>query len=413
MNGRLAFPIIGLIAGAAIASLVPSVPQSVRKAIGLGLGGAQLPATAASNPERRKQEEPEEKPAVIRLTPDQITGARIETAIAKGGTLTRRIIVPGTVVPNADRIARIAVKLSGTVAELRKKLGEPVAKDEVVAVLESREVADAKSEYLAARLTNELQQDLFEREQTLWDKRISNEQQFLRTRNLASQSRMRLDIARQKLFALGLDQKEIDALPTEPEASLRRQEIRSPIAGRIAERKVDLGTAVGRDNLETELYVVMDLDRVWAELTVNPVDLIAIKEGQLASIATRGSSAKADGKVIFISPVLDKDTRLARVVAEIPNIDGAWRPGSFVTAEIAIEEHPASLTLPLSAVQMIGGEQVAFVRISEGFAKRSVVLGRTDGRSSEVLSGLEAGETIAVANTFALKAEFLKTEAED
>jgi cobalt-zinc-cadmium efflux system membrane fusion protein len=224
---------------------------------------------------------------------------------------------------------------------------------------------------------------------------------------------MRLDIARQKLFALGLDQKEIAALPNEPEASLRRQEVRSPIAGRIAERKVDLGTAVGRDNLETELFVVMELDRVWVELTVNPVDLIAIKEGQGVSITTRGTTAKADGKVVFISPLLDKDTRSARVVAEIANSDGVWRPGSFVTAAIAIEEQSVQLAIPISAIQTIGGEQVVFVRTSEGFEKRPVVLARGDGRYAEVVSGLRAGETVAVVNSFALKAEFLKTEAED
>ena len=59
-------------------------------------------------------------------------------------------------------------------------LGDHVDKGEVVAVLESREVADAKSDYLAARLNNDLQQDLFEREKALWDKRISSEQQWLR-----------------------------------------------------------------------------------------------------------------------------------------------------------------------------------------------------------------------------------------
>jgi membrane fusion protein, heavy metal efflux system len=63
--------------------------------------------------------------------------------------------------------------LSSIVAELRKNIGDPVEKNEVLAILESREVADAKSEYLAARLTNELQQDLFERDKALWDKRIS------------------------------------------------------------------------------------------------------------------------------------------------------------------------------------------------------------------------------------------------
>jgi len=153
----------------------------------------------------------------------------------------------------------ISVRLSATVAELRKKIGDPVAKDEILAILESREVADAKSEYLAARLTDELQQDLFVRDKMLWDKRVSNEQQFLRSRNAAAQTRMKLDIARQKLLALGIAQQEIAALPEEPEASLRRQAIRSPIAGRVVERKVDLGTAVGRDSLETELFVIVTL----------------------------------------------------------------------------------------------------------------------------------------------------------
>src|SRR5262249_13850175 len=57
----------------------------------------------------------------------------------------------------------------------------------------------------------------------------------------------------EKLAALGLSEQQIGALPQQPGDSLPRQEIRAPIKGRVVERKVDLGTAVGRDNLETEL----------------------------------------------------------------------------------------------------------------------------------------------------------------
>src|SRR4029077_2374344 len=135
----------------------------------------------------------------------------------------------GTVIPHADRIAHVAVKVSGTVAELRKKVGDPVAVNEVLAILESREFADAKSEYLAARLTNELQQDLFEREKVLWDKKISTEQQYLRSRNQAANAKMRNDITRQKLLALDLTEAEIANSPSEPEAYLRRKEVRSPL----------------------------------------------------------------------------------------------------------------------------------------------------------------------------------------
>src|SRR6266566_1280580 len=352
MIGRLALIIAAVAAGVSVATFVPGLSQSLRYAVGLapGPGVAQLQGTAASAPElRTRHTEPdEEKPALVRLTQDQITAAHIDLTTARGATLARRITVPGTVVLHADRIARVSVRLSAIVGELRKKIGDPGAKDEILAILESREVADAKSEYFAARLTNELQQDLFERDKTLWDKRISNEQQFLRSRNAAAQSRMKLDIARQKLLALGLTEKDIAALPDEPEASLRRQEVRSPMAGRVVERKVDLGMAVGRDNLETELFVIVDLDRVWVELNVSPADLPVLKEGQPVSIGARGLTEKA-----------------------------------------------------------------VFVRKPEGFERRQVVLGRSDEGLAEVVTGLRPGDIVAVTNTFSLKAELLKTLAED
>ncbi|WP_163284077.1 efflux RND transporter periplasmic adaptor subunit, partial [Enterobacter hormaechei] len=86
---------------------------------------------------------------------------------AEGGTLYRHILVPGTVAPDADRIARVPARVVGTVSEMRKRLGDDVAKGEVVAVLDSREVADAKSEYLTASVKAELEKINFERQQKL------------------------------------------------------------------------------------------------------------------------------------------------------------------------------------------------------------------------------------------------------
>src|SRR5262249_10887469 len=153
-------------------------------------------------------------------------------------------------------------------------------KNEAVAILESREVADAKSEYLAARLTNELQQDLFERDKALWEKKISGEQQFLRSRNEAARAKVRNDIALQKMFALGHTEPEIAHLPDEPEALLRPQQARSPIAGHVGERKVERGVVVGRDNIELELFVVADLNPLWVGLAVSPEDVPLVRIGQ-------------------------------------------------------------------------------------------------------------------------------------
>src|SRR6266700_1570602 len=404
MIGRLSVLTIGVATGLLLACLLVWGLSAFEQPA-MSSGPSQEPG---STPERDAKER-----GLAKLSSGAIEAAGIEVAAVKSGTIARRIIVPGTIVPQADRIAHVAVKLSSIVAELRKNIGDPVEKNEVLAILESREVADAKSEYLAARLTNELQQDLFERDKSLWDKKISSEQQFLRSRNEAARAKVRNDIARQKLFALGLTEPEIAGLPNQSEASLRHQEVRAPIAGRIVERKAELGVAVGRDNLETDLFVVADLDRVWVELAVSPEDASAVRIGQILSVAVRGSAEAAKGRVTFIGPMLDKDTRSARVIAEIDNRDGVWRPGSFVTAAVAVEEQPVPLAVPSSALQTIGDERVVFARTADGFQKRPVVPGRRDEQAVEVVSGLSLGETIAVSNTFLLKAEMLKGAAED
>jgi membrane fusion protein, heavy metal efflux system len=402
MIGRLSLLILAVAGGFALSSLFPEWSQRMRTAVGFASASSSMERESTATELKSGAEAGKDQEGLVKLSDDEIASAGIEFAAAQAGTIAHRIVVPGTIVPQADRIAHVAVRVSGTVAELRKKVGDPVAANEVLAILESREFADAKSEYLAARLTNDLQQDLFQRDKALWDKKIESEQQFLRSRNQAASAKMRNDIARQKLFALGLTEAEIAEVPSESEAFLRRQEVRSPIAGRVVERKVDLGVVVGRDNLETELFVVADLDPVWVDLAISPADLPLVREGQTVSIATRGIAEKVEGKIIFIGPMLDKDSRSARAVVEIANDSGIWRPGSFVTAAIAFDERPVALVVPTKAIQNMGAATVAFVRTPEGFQKRQVIL-----------SGLHSGEVVAASNTFLLKAELLKALAED
>ncbi|KIU52666.1 efflux RND transporter periplasmic adaptor subunit [Bradyrhizobium elkanii] len=406
MAGRSIIVVLAFAAGAAIVTLTPGLSTRLQRVVGIDMQNNRGASSV-------KSDGPEINLPIISMTDDQIKRAQIGLTSAGAGTIARRLLVPGTIIPHADHIVHVAVKLSGTVAELRKNIGDDVAKGEVIAVLESREVADAKSEYLAAALTNDLQQDLSTRDKTLWDSRVGTEQQYLRSRNAAAQTEMRLKIARQKLLALGLGEEEITAVPGAPEASLRRQDVRSPISGRVAERKVELGTAVGRDSLETELFVVVDLSRVWVELSVASSDLPSIKEGQSVQISARGLTETAIGKVVFVSPLVDKDTRTARVVAEIPNPDQTWRPGSFVTAGIVLNERTVPVTVPATAIQKLDGQPIVFVRTKDGFEKRDVVVGEREDHALEIVSGLTPGEAIAATNTFPLKAELSKPRDED
>jgi cobalt-zinc-cadmium efflux system membrane fusion protein len=149
---------------------------------------------------------------------------------------------------------------------------------------------------------------------------------------------------------------------------------------------------------------------VWADLAVSTSELSAIHEGQKIHLSGGGESSPAT--IMFVSPLLDKETRAARVVASVDNASRKWRPGSFVTAEIPIDEASAAVAVPKMALQSIKGETVVFVRTENGFAARKVGTGRQDARLIEINAGLSAGERIATANTFVLKADLGKAEAE-
>ena len=370
----------------------------------------KLPASAHAHGAEAEGHHEEEN-TKLAIADKQIDQSKISVQPAQSGVLQKRLRVPGTIIPDRNRVGRVPSKVVGTVAELRKGLGDPVQAGEVIAILDSREVADAKSEYIAAIVNFRLQETLYQREKTLWEKQVSSEQRLLRADATYREAQVRRDVAKQKLSALGVSEELIAKLANagQEATGLERYEIKAPISGRVVEQLVDIGTPMGGEGQAHELYAIADLSKVWVELTVSPQDLPAIKEGQHLTIE---GTTKSDGTIIFTSPVLNQDTRSARVIATVDNRDGAWRPGSFVNADIAVSETKADLVIPKAALQTIEGQIRVFVRTPEGFETRQITVGEDDGKAVEVLTGLKAGEPIAVANTFLLKAELGKSEAE-
>ena len=402
-----------LAAGIALSVAVPQVPQGARSL--LTLAGVLAPQGVNAGAPAEGGEAGHgagEAEGVLRMDAARIEQARITLAPVAGGRLERHLTVPGLVTPDRERIWRIAGKVTGTVAELRKTLGDTVAQGEVVAILDSREVADAKSEYVSAQVNLDLQKTLFERSEALWRRQVQTEQQYLRDRNAFIEAEQRLRLARQKLSALGVSEQEVRGLSQQTVDGLQRYEIRAPGAGRIVERLVDLGTPMGGEGEAKELFVVVDLSSVWVELTVSTGDLAEIKEGNRVRISAAGTSRRSEGRVMFVNPLLNAETRSARVVAIVDNKDQAWRPGTFVNAEVTIEQAEVDVRVPRAALQTMEGSPVVFVRTETGFERRKVVIGKEDDEFVEIAFGVDPGEVIATTNTFLLKAELGKAEAE-
>jgi cobalt-zinc-cadmium efflux system membrane fusion protein len=275
-----------------------------------------------------------------------------------------------------------------------------------VAIIDSREVADAKSEYLAATANFELQSQLYQREKGLFEKKITAEQLFLKAKATFTEARLKLDLAHGKLAALDLSESEIVALGSQPVSRLREKEIRAPIKGRVIERLANIGQPV---TAESQLYVLADLSEVEVELAVPVASLSAVRVGQ--PVVIKGVDARSfEGVVRVVNAMITPETRTGHVIAAFKNQGGALRPGVLLNAEITLEQSPAKVLVSRAAVQLIHNEPTVFVRVKDGFEKRAVELGDGDERSVEVAKGLKAGETIAVVNSFVLKAEAGKSE---
>jgi len=410
---RILLVTTGIVVGIAIAAVKPEVPMGIRAWIVPAPQPGQERPAGGGDGHGHAGENHGGEAGEVELTPEQIESAGIQTAAVRGGSIERLITVPATLAADQERLVRVPPRVSGIVAELRYRLGQEVAAGDLLAVIESREIAEAKADLLAAARQEALSRNTLEREQRLWERRVSAEQDYLRARAEAEEARVRLDLARQRLVALGLGEAETSAIlqaGSNGASSLRRHEVRAPIAGRIIARRAETGSAV---TAEADLYTIADLSQIWVELSVRPEDLIYVREGQRVTVTppTGGEANAAIARIAFVSPVVDQETGAARVVATLPNPDGRWRPGGFAVAVIEAAGAEADITVSREAVQTMAGESVVFVRSDHGFERREVVLGRGNERVVEVLFGLDAGDVVATVNSFILKAQLSRGEA--
>lgn len=335
----------------------------------------------------------------IKLTPEQMEVSGITIVPVRQGSLSHQVNVPGRIVADADRMAQIVPKVSGIVIEARKNLGDKVEKGEVLALIESREMAEASAEYQAAQRAAELARTTHNREKTLWEKKVTAEQDYLTAKNAWQEAQIRLDLAKQKMQTLG-------GVGDKGTPS-RYHELKSPLDGLVIERDLTLGAFA---DTSSRAFTVADLSVLWVETSIAPNDLPRVREGQSAIVESAGK--QGEGKLIFVSPVINPDTRSAKAIIELDNPDGQWRSGDYSNVSIVTSTQSTGMTIPLQAIQTIEGKPVVFVRTEDGFEKREVVTGKKDDRNVEISSGLEPGEQIAIGNTFVLKAEAGKSEAE-
>ena len=308
---------------------------------------------------------------------------------------------PGEISLNQDRMAHIVPRVSGIVQEVLSTLGDFVEKGEIMAIIESRELADAKTEYLTATRRHKLASTGFQREEKLWRKKISSEQDYLTAEKDLAETRIALQSCEQKLRILGFTEAELKKLPTEPTAELTRFAVRSPFSGQVIEKKIILGEVISN---AVEIFVVADLRTVWVDLDLYHKDAGKIKKGQKVLISVSSEAAPIEAVIDYVAPTTNPKTRTTQARVVLDNPTGDLRPGSFINAQIVTSRINSEVVVAREVLQDIGGRTCVFIQDEHGFEPRPVSLGKTTEKEVVIVAGLLPDEMLVTKNSFRLKA---------
>ena len=323
------------------------------------------------------------------LIPVQISAQRLQSIGVKTGEVERKsledeIHTTGNVALDETKLAYVQVRFSGYVQRVFVDATyQYVRKGQPLFTIYSPDLVATEREYLVAK---------------------QNQQQVAQSTvaGVASSAASLLDATAERLTQWGVPQKEIAKLESSGQVQ-QELEIDSPVSGYVTERNAFPSVAV---QPETRLYTIADLSTVWVQAQVFQNDLERVRLGAPAALALNTYPGRTfAGRVDFIYPQVDMDTRTAKVRVVFSNPGLQLKPGMFVNVDLKVPMG-RQLVIPASGVLQSGTRQIAFVERSNGYLEpRDVQLGSRVGDDFIVLKGLKAGEQIVTSANFLIDSE--------
>lgn len=297
-------------------------------------------------------------------------GLRVAKAERKKVEHTIRTV--GTVMADQAKEVRVHTKIKGWIERMHAdSVGKPVKKNQPLFDLYSPDLVATQEEYLAAR------------------------QQGAIGREIAATARNRLQL-------WGVPQAEIQRLEKTGKVN-RAVTFNSPADGFIIEKMAVQGVYI---TPEMELYRITDLSRLWIIITLYEYDVAVISEGDEAVISLPYDPDKLfTGKISYIYPEIEVETRTAKARIEVGNLDQRLKPGMFANVELK-KNLGESIVVPADAVLDTGTRSIVFVKTGiSRFEPREVKVGPRVENDFIILSGLESGEEVVISAHFLIDAE--------
>jgi cobalt-zinc-cadmium efflux system membrane fusion protein len=402
-----------------------------------------------------------EEGAEVKLSPEAMATAGVEIEGVTQGPAVATLRVTGTVETNQEQTQQVSALVVGRVDQVNVVLGDRVRAGSVLALISSPQIAQMHGKLHEAETTLGLAERNFQRVQKT-ENRVAvlqakarldeTEATLKRTRRLielgagagkdliaaeaahknakaeyefqtnislnremqeaaASVETARVDLAhiRDEMRALGAPIPEGTRHDHNRDTSLVA--VRAPVSGTVIERLVNAGAGIEAGQ---SLFTIANLATVWVIANVSESQVGLLRPGMRVEIssAALGTAAIA-GRVNYIDPKLNEETRTARVRVEVANANEVLKAGMFVEVGLETTNAGVELMVHSEAVQRIGDRSVVFIPKDNepgAFAVREVEVGGEREGYHRVLNGLRLGEKVVTKGSFTLKTQMMKGE---
>jgi cobalt-zinc-cadmium efflux system membrane fusion protein len=352
---------------------------------------------------------------VVRVPAKLLEGGLVRKATASRRRVEAPIALTGEVRFDERQVTHISPRIEGTVRKVHGSLGERVRRGQPLVELDSVQLGDAESEYLAAQAALRLARSSFERQEQLRAERISSEKEYLAARQELEAAQIRTRSAEEKLARLGVARGDVARLAAGSRSSGDGAlVVRAPSDGIVLEMHAVPGELVKPDE---SIVTVGDVSSIWAWADLHEDQLGRVLEAQRggklrAEIAVKAfPDATFPGTVDFVGPTMDERTRTVKVRVAAANPDSKLRAGMFASVRIFLPGQEEALAVPREAVLADEGRSFVFVHHhGDYWVRRPVEPGRRWLDWVEVRSGLEGAETLAADGAFLLKSDVLRSK---
>lgn len=346
---------------------------------------------------------------VKKKNPNEVTASseildQIKFEPAKIIPIKKTLDIPGSIEVKQNLLARIGSPVQGRIIDIKGELGKTVKQGDILAVINSTELAKQQLAYIKSVQMVELKTKAYERAVLLFDADVVSEAQKLERKTELSAAKADMEASKDQLFVMGMTVEEIEAIQSETQIDATTN-IVAKIDGKIIKKNVNVGQVV--DPTE-DIFTIAMLNEVWGVAQVPERQIGFLKEGDDLLIDVPAYESKfVEGKITYLGDIVDPVTRTVTIRTEIDNAHGLLKPDMLITMKVSGKKIE-KVGVPINAIVSIDDIPNIFVKTGENkFLMRPVTLGIKNKDAVHIDDGLLEGEEVVIDGAFHLNNERL------